>query len=40
MKNNWHDDSGMKKTEHKASKHEIFNKQNKSGDKEEKETEE
>ena len=34
MKNRRHYDYGMRKTEHKKSKHENFKKQNKSGGKE------
>ena len=40
MKNYRHDDSGTRKTEQKASKHENFNKQNKSGEKRDKPKEE
>ena len=35
MKNDWRDDYGTRKPEHKISKHKNFNKQNNSGQKEE-----
>ena len=40
IKNHWHNDYGMTKTYHKTPKHENTKKPNKSGDKEEKATEE